>query len=114
MSNQLLKAYILFEKDVDYVVLEGQVKIVDRQRIMENHRYSNGLHQAIETKENIKIEEESQPLAAITLQNYYRRYRKLAGMTGTAETYSGEFWDIYKLDVVIIPTHKQTYRSPSQ
>ena len=112
--NQLLKAYILFEKDVDYVVLEGQVKIVDQQtgRIMEGHRYSDGLHKAIEAKENVKIEEGSQPLATITLQNYFRMYRKLAGMTGTAET--GEFLHIYKLYVVVIPTHKPTNRKDYQ
>jgi preprotein translocase subunit SecA len=114
--NQLLKAYILFEKNIDYIVLEGQVKIVDKQtgRIMESHRYSNGLHQAIESKENVKIKEESQPIAMITLKNFFCMYRKLAGMTGTAETYSGEFWHSYKLDVVVIPTHKPIYRKDYQ
>lgn len=114
--NQLLKAYILFYKNVDYIVLEGQVKIIDKQtgRIMEGHRYSNGLHQAIESKENVKIEEESQPLAMITLQNYFSMYRKLSGMTGTAETYSKELWHSYKLDVVVVPTHKPTNRKDYQ
>lgn len=105
--QQLLKAYTLFEKDVEYVVLDGQVKIVDEQtgRILEGRRYSDGLHQAIEAKENVKIEAATQTYATITLQNYFRMYHKLAGMTGTAETEAGEFWDIYKLDVVTIPTH---------
>lgn len=114
--NQLLKAYILFEKDIDYVVLEGQIKIVDKQtgRIMEGHRYSNGLHQAIEAKENIKIEEESHSLATITFQNYFKMYRKFSGMTGTAKTFSDEYWQFSKLDVVIIPTHKPIYRKDYQ
>ncbi|WP_185864437.1 preprotein translocase subunit SecA [Blattabacterium cuenoti] len=114
--NQLLKAFTLFEKDVDYVVLGGKVKIVDEQtgRIMEGRRYSDGLHQAIEAKENVKIESSSQTLATITLQNYFRMYNKISGMTGTAETESGEFWDIYKLDVVVIPTHKPIIRKDLQ
>ena len=102
--NQLLKAYTMFEKDTDYVVLEGQVKIVDEQtgRIMEGRRWSDGLHQAVEAKERVKIEAATQTFATITLQNYFRMYHKLSGMTGTAETEAGEFWDIYKLDVVVI------------
>ncbi len=105
--NQLLKAYTLFEKDVEYVIIEGQIKIVDEQtgRIMEGRRYSDGLHQAIEAKENVKIEAATQTYATITLQNYFRMYRKLAGMTGTAVTEAGELWQIYKLDVVEIPTN---------
>ncbi len=105
--SQLLKAYTLFEKDVEYVVLDNKVKIVDEQtgRILEGRRYSDGLHQAIEAKENVKVEAASQTYATITLQNYFRMYHKLAGMTGTAETEAGEFWDIYKLDVVVIPTN---------
>ncbi len=110
--NQLLKAYTLFEKDIEYVVMDGQVKIVDEQtgRIMEGRRYSDGLHQAIEAKENVKIEDATQTYATITLQNFFRMYRKLAGMTGTAITEAGEFWDIYKLDVVEIPTNKPLAR----
>jgi preprotein translocase subunit SecA len=110
--NQLIKAYTLFEKDVEYVVMEGEVKIVDEQtgRIMEGRRYSEGLHQAIEAKENVKIEAETQTWATITLQNYFRMYSKLAGMTGTAETEAGEFWSIYKLEVVNIPTNKPMTR----
>ncbi len=110
--NQLLKAYTLFEKDVEYVVMEGEVKIVDEQtgRIMEGRRYSDGLHQAIEAKENVKIEAETQTYATITLQNYFRMYNKLAGMTGTAETEAGEFWTIYKLEVVAIPTNRDMVR----
>jgi len=110
--NQLLKAYTLFEKDVEYVVMDGQVKIVDEQtgRIMEGRRYSDGLHQAIEAKEDVKIEDATQTYATITLQNFFRMYRKLAGMTGTAITEAGEFWDIYKLDVVEIPTNKPLAR----
>ncbi len=110
--NQLLKAYTLFEKDVEYVVMDGQVKIVDEQtgRIMDGRRYSDGLHQAIEAKENVKIEDATQTYATITLQNFFRMYRKLAGMTGTATTEAGEFWDIYKLDVVEIPTNKPLAR----
>lgn len=105
--NQLLKAYTLFEKDVEYVIMDSKVKIVDEQtgRIMEGRRYSDGLHQAIEAKENVKVEAATQTYATITLQNYFRMYHKLAGMTGTAETEAQEFWDIYKLDVVVIPTN---------
>jgi preprotein translocase subunit SecA len=110
--NQLLKAYTLFEKDVEYVIMDGKVKIVDEQtgRIMEGRRYSDGLHQAIEAKENVKVEAATQTYATVTLQNYFRMYNKLAGMTGTAETEAGEFWDIYKLDVVSIPTNKPVQR----
>ncbi|PZP50748.1 MAG: preprotein translocase subunit SecA [Pseudopedobacter saltans] len=105
--HQLLKAYTLFEKDNEYVVMDGQVKIVDEQtgRIMDGRRYSDGLHQALEAKENVKIEAASQTYATVTLQNYFRMYHKLAGMTGTAETEAAELWDIYKLDVVSIPTN---------
>ncbi|HSY77912.1 MAG TPA: preprotein translocase subunit SecA, partial [Bacteroidia bacterium] len=114
--NQLLKAYTLFEKDVEYVVMDGEVKIVDEQtgRIMEGRRYSDGLHQAIEAKENVKIEAETQTYATITLQNYFRMYHKLAGMTGTAETEAGELWSIYKLEVVAIPTNKGMIRDDRQ
>ncbi len=110
--NQLLKAYTLFEKDTEYVVMNNKVMIVDEQtgRIMEGRRYSDGLHQAIEAKENVKIEDATQTFATITLQNYFRMYRKLSGMTGTAVTEQGEFWDIYKLDVVEIPTNKPVIR----
>ncbi|WP_185882906.1 preprotein translocase subunit SecA [Blattabacterium cuenoti] len=110
--NQLLKAYTLFERDVDYVNINNKIKIVDEQtgRIMEGRRYSDGLHQAIEAKENVKIESSSQTFATITLQNYFRMYKKISGMTGTAETESGEFWHIYKLDVVVIPSHKYAKR----
>jgi preprotein translocase subunit SecA len=110
--NQLLKAYTMFEKDTDYVVLDGQVKIVDEQtgRIMEGRRWSDGLHQAVEAKERVKVEAATQTFATITLQNYFRMYHKLAGMTGTAETEAGEFWDIYKLDVVVIPTNRPIAR----
>jgi preprotein translocase subunit SecA len=109
---QLLKAYTLFEKDVEYVIMDNKIKIVDEQtgRIMEGRRYSDGLHQAIEAKENVKVEAATQTYATITLQNYFRMYKKLAGMTGTAETEAGEFWDIYKLDVVVIPTNKPVIR----
>ncbi len=105
--NQLLKAYTLFEKDVEYVIIEDQIKIVDEQtgRVMDGRRYSDGLHQALEAKENVKIEAATQTFATITLQNYFRMYRKLSGMTGTAITEAGEFWEIYKLDVVEIPTN---------
>ena len=105
--TQLLKAYTLFENDVEYVVMDNKVKIVDEQtgRILEGRRYSDGLHQAIEAKENVKVEAATQTYATITLQNYFRMYHKLAGMTGTAETEAGEFWNIYKLDVVVIPTN---------
>src|SRR5690348_15302487 len=114
--TQLLKAYTLFENDVEYVVIDGQVKIVDEQtgRIMEGRRYSDGLHQAIEAKENVKIESATQTYATITLQNYFRMYHKLAGMTGTAETEAGEFWSIYKLDVVSIPTNVPVIRKDTQ
>ena len=111
--NQLLKAYAMFEKDDQYVVMDGQVKIVDEQtgRIMEGRRYSDGLHQAIEAKEHVKVEAATQTFATITLQNYFRMYHKLSGMTGTAETEAGEFWDIYKLDVVVIPTNRPIARN---
>ena len=114
--NQLLKAYTLFEKDVEYVLMDGKVKIVDEQtgRIMEGRRYSDGLHQAIESKENVKIEDATQTFATITLQNYFRMYHKLSGMTGTAETEAGEFWDIYDLDVVVIPTNRPIARDDRQ
>ena len=110
--NQLLKAYTMFEKDVEYVLIEGKVKIVDEQtgRIMEGRRYSDGLHQAIEAKERVKIEDATQTFATITLQNYFRMYHKLSGMTGTAETEAGELWDIYKLEVVVIPTNQPVIR----
>ncbi len=110
--NQLLKAYTMFEKDDEYVVIDGQVKIVDEQtgRIMEGRRYSDGLHQAIEAKESVKVEAATQTFATITLQNYFRMYHKLSGMTGTAETEAGELWDIYKLDVVVIPTNRPISR----
>lgn len=114
--NQLLKAYTLFEKDDEYVLIDGKVKIVDEQtgRIMEGRRYSDGLHQAIEAKENVKVEAATQTYATITLQNYFRMYSKLAGMTGTAETEAGEFWDIYKLDVVTIPTNRPIKRKDEE
>ncbi len=110
--QQLLKAYALFEKDVEYVVMDGKVKIVDEQtgRILEGRRYSDGLHQAIEAKENVKVEALTQTYATITLQNYFRMYHKLCGMTGTAETEAGEFWEIYKLDVTAIPTNRDIIR----
>ncbi|MGN1221237.1 MAG: preprotein translocase subunit SecA [Candidatus Cryptobacteroides sp.] len=111
--NQLLKAYTMFDKDIDYVISEdGKIKIVDEQtgRIMEGRRWSDGLHQAVEAKENVKIEAATQTFATITLQNYFRMYHKLAGMTGTAETEAGEFWSIYKLDVVVIPTNRPIAR----
>lgn len=114
--TQLLKAYALFEKDVEYVIMDNKIKIVDEQtgRIMEGRRYSDGLHQAIEAKENVKVEAATQTYATITLQNYFRMYGKLAGMTGTAETEAGELWDIYKLDVVVIPTNKPIIRDDRQ
>ena len=114
--SQLLKAYTLFEKDDEYVVIDGEVKIVDEQtgRIMEGRRYSDGLHQAIEAKENVKIEAATQTFATVTLQNYFRMYNKLAGMTGTAETEAGELWEIYKLDVVVIPTNRPITRDDRQ
>tara|TARA_B100001142_G_scaffold229798_1_gene227947 strand:+ start:7935 stop:11222 length:3288 start_codon:yes stop_codon:yes gene_type:complete len=110
--NQLLKAYTLFEKDVEYVVIDNKVKIVDEQtgRIMDGRRYSDGLHQAIEAKENVKIEAATQTYATVTLQNYFRMYDKISGMTGTAETEASEFWEIYKLDVVAIPTNRPIQR----
>ena len=111
--NQLLKAYTLFEKDTEYVVMDNKVKIVDEQtgRIMDGRRYSDGLHQAIEAKENVKIEDATQTFASVTLQNYFRMYKKLSGMTGTAITEAGEFWDIYKLDVIEIPTNRPIARN---
>jgi preprotein translocase subunit SecA len=114
--QQLLKAYCMFDKDTEYVIDEGKIKIVDEQtgRIMEGRRYSDGLHQAIEAKENVKIEAATQTYATITLQNYFRMYHKLAGMTGTAETESKELWDIYKLDVVVIPTNRPISRKDEQ
>ena len=109
---QLLKAYAMFTKDVDYVIVDNKVKIVDEStgRIMEGRRWSDGLHQAVEAKENVKVEAATQTFATVTLQNYFRMYHKLAGMTGTAETEAGEFWDIYKLDVVVIPTNRPVIR----
>ena len=114
--TQLLKAYSLFEKDVEYVVMDGKIKIVDEQtgRIMEGRRYSDGLHQAIEAKENVKIEAATQTFATVTLQNYFRMYKKLAGMTGTAVTEAGELWQIYKLDVVEIPTNRPIARKDQE
>ncbi len=114
--QQLLKAYCLFEKEVEYIIVEGKIKIVDEQtgRIMEGRRYSDGLHQAIEAKESVKIEDATQTYATVTLQNYFRMYHKLSGMTGTAETEAGEFWQIYKLDVVTIPTNKKAVRKDSE
>ena len=114
--NQLLKAYSMFEKDVEYVLMDGKVKIVDEQtgRIMEGRRYSDGLHQAIEAKERVKVEAATQTFATITLQNYFRMYHKLAGMTGTAETEASEFWSIYKLDVVVIPTNRPIARADKE
>jgi len=114
--NQLLKAYAMFEKEVEYVVMDNKVKIVDEQtgRIMEGRRYSDGLHQAIEAKENVKVEAATQTWATITLQNFFRMYHKLAGMTGTAETEAGEFWDIYKLDVMVIPTNRPIVRDDKE
>ncbi len=110
--NQLMKAYTMFEKDVEYVVMDNKIKIVDEQtgRILDGRRYSDGLHQAIEAKEMVKVEAATQTFATITLQNYFRMYHKLAGMTGTAETEAGEFWSIYKLDVVVIPTNRPIVR----
>jgi preprotein translocase subunit SecA len=114
--NQLFKAYTMFEKDVEYVIIDNKVKIVDEQtgRIMEGRRYSDGLHQAIEAKENVKVEAATQTFATITLQNYFRMYHKLAGMTGTAETEAGELWDIYKLEVVVIPTNRPIVRKDKE
>ncbi len=114
--NQLLKAYCMFEKDTEYIIVDGKVKIVDEQtgRVMEGRRYSDGLHQALEAKENVKIEDATQTYATITLQNYFRMYHKLAGMTGTAETEASELWDIYKLDVVVIPTNRKILRKDEE
>lgn len=114
--SQLLKAYTLFEKDEEYVVIDGQVKIVDEQtgRMMEGRRYSDGLHQALEAKENVKVGDITQTYATVTLQNYFRMYHKLSGMTGTAETEASEFWEIYKLDVVVIPTNKPIIRDDKE
>ena len=114
--NQLLKAYTLFEKDVEYIIDGGKIKIVDEQtgRIMEGRRYSDGLHQAIEAKENVKVEDATQTYATVTLQNYFRMYHKLCGMTGTATTEAGEFWEIYKLDVVEIPTNRPVSRKDNE
>ena len=117
--SQLLRAFTLYEKDVDYVVQESKVQIVDEftGRVLAGRRYSDGLHQALETKENVKVERETQTLATITIQNYFRMYNKLAGMTGTAETESEEFGSIYNLEVFVIPTHQPIacllYTSPS-
>jgi preprotein translocase subunit SecA len=110
--NQLLKAYCMFERDVEYIIDNGKIKIVDEQtgRVLDGRRYSDGLHQAIEAKENVKIENATQTFATVTLQNYFRMYHKLAGMTGTAETEAGEFWEIYKLDVVVVPTNRPIIR----
>ena len=110
--NQLLKAYTMFDREIDYIIADGKVKIVDEQtgRIMEGRRWSDGLHQAVEAKENVKVEAATQTFATITLQNYFRMYHKLAGMTGTAETEAGEFWSIYKLDVIVIPTNRPIAR----
>ena len=110
--SQLLKAYTMFDKELDYIIQDGKIKIVDEQtgRIMEGRRWSDGLHQAVEAKENVKVEAATQTFATITLQNYFRMYHKLAGMTGTAETEAGEFWSIYKLDVVVIPTNRPIAR----
>ncbi|MFM2207258.1 MAG: hypothetical protein RL213_1233 [Bacteroidota bacterium] len=114
--NQLLRAYTLYEKDVEYIVADGKIKIVDEQtgRVLEGRRYSDGLHQAIEAKENVKVEASTQTYATITLQNYFRMYHKLAGMTGTAETEAQEFWTIYKLDVVVIPTNRAILRKDAE
>ncbi|HCS20279.1 MAG TPA: preprotein translocase subunit SecA, partial [Bacteroidetes bacterium] len=114
--NQLLKAYCLFENDVDYIIADGKIKIVDEQtgRVLDGRRYSDGLHQAIEAKENVKVEAATQTFATVTLQNYFRMYHKLAGMTGTAETEAGELWDIYKLEVVVIPTNRPIIRKDKE
>src|SRR5207248_361417 len=111
-TYQALKSHLLFKRDVDYMVKDGEVLIVDEftGRLMPGRRYSDGLHQAIEAKENVKVEGETQTLATITLQNFFRMYAKLAGMTGTAETEAGEFWEIYKLDVAVIPTNQPICR----
>ncbi len=114
--NQLLRAYAMYEKDVEYIIQDSKVKIVDEQtgRVLDGRRYSDGLHQAIEAKENVKVEAATQTYATVTLQNYFRMYHKLAGMTGTAETEAGEFWEIYKLDVVVIPTHRNITRKDDE
>jgi len=114
--NQLLRAYTLYEKDVEYIIQEGKIKIVDEQtgRVLDGRRYSDGLHQAIESKENVKVEAATQTYATVTLQNYFRMYHKLAGMTGTAETEAGELWEIYKLDVVVIPTNRKITRKDEE
>jgi len=114
--NQLLKAFTLFEKDTEYIIDEGKIKIVDEQtgRVMDGRRYSDGLHQAIEAKENVKVEDATQTYATITLQNFFRMYHKLSGMTGTAETEAGELWEIYKLDVVVIPTNRSIVRDDAE
>ncbi len=114
--NQLLKAYTMFEKDIEYIIADSKVKIVDEQtgRVLDGRRYSEGLHQAIEAKENVKVEKSTQTYATITLQNYFRMYHKLSGMTGTAETEAGEFWQIYKLDVVVVPTNEPIIRKDNQ
>ncbi len=114
--NQLLKAYTLFERDIEYIVVDGKIKIVDEQtgRVLDGRRYSDGLHQAIEAKENVKVENATQTFATITLQNFFRMYHKLAGMTGTAETEAGELWSIYKLDVIVIPANKKITRADKQ
>ncbi len=114
--NQLLKAYCLFERDTEYVIMDGKVKIVDEQtgRIMEGRRWSDGLHQAVEAKENVKVEDATQTYATVTLQNYFRMYHKRAGMTGTAETEASEFWQIYKMDVVVIPTNRAISRADEE
>jgi preprotein translocase subunit SecA len=114
--NQLLKAFTLFEKDTEYILDDGKIKIVDEQtgRVMDGRRYSDGLHQAIEAKENVKVEDATQTYATITLQNYFRMYHKLSGMTGTAETEAGELWEIYKLDVVVIPTNRDIVRDDTE
>jgi preprotein translocase subunit SecA len=114
--NQLLRAYALYERDVEYIIQEGKIKIVDEQtgRVLDGRRYSDGLHQAIEAKENVKVEAATQTYATVTLQNYFRMYHKLSGMTGTAETEAGEFWEIYKLDVVVVPTHRNISRKDEE
>jgi preprotein translocase subunit SecA len=114
--NQLLRAYTLYEKDTEYIIQEGKIKIVDEQtgRVLDGRRYSDGLHQAIEAKENVKVEAATQTYATVTLQNYFRMYHKLSGMTGTAETEAGEFWEIYKLDVVVIPTNRSIARKDEE
>jgi preprotein translocase subunit SecA len=114
--NQLLKAYCLFERDIEYIVDQNKVKIVDEQtgRVLDGRRYSDGLHQAIEAKENVKVEAATQTFATVTLQNFFRMYHKLAGMTGTAETEAGELWEIYKLDVVVVPTHRPIVRKDEE